>query len=99
MTDLVPPPEDPQGQLRWARRLLRQFPPGSGILGANAVLQPLGRHLVDGAGDRDPVLPLDRYARVSDRSELVERELLRLGMRGEMRGDGPLNGSWSSAHG
>jgi len=37
VTDLALPPDDPEQRLRWARQLLRDFPPGSQILGAKAI--------------------------------------------------------------
>ena len=37
MTDLVMPPDDAAGQIAWARSVLRDFPPGSGIVSARAI--------------------------------------------------------------
>ena len=44
MTDLVMPPDDAAGQIAWARSVLRDFPPGSGIVSARAIPG-------DGSGD------------------------------------------------
>ena len=43
MTDLVMPPDDAAGQIAWARSVLRDFPPGSGIVSAGRSGRWLGR--------------------------------------------------------
>ena len=48
MTDLVSPPEDPDQQLLWAKRVLREFwrPENRGLLGAKEI-RSLAREIIN----------------------------------------------------
>jgi hypothetical protein len=53
VTDLALPPDDPEQKLRWARQLLRDFPPGSQILGAKEI-RAMAREIIKALSPPDP---------------------------------------------